>query len=67
MVTSTRKKTVGIVKPGMIQDDFMGDFYLGCPNCKEAIHFSVVKNPEGYKPQKCSKCGAEFDWKEVRL
>lgn len=23
------------VKPKMIQDGFMGDFYLGCPKCKE--------------------------------
>jgi hypothetical protein len=45
----------------------MGDSYLGCPNCKEVIHFPLVRNPDliyKYRPKKCSKCGEEFDWKE---
>lgn len=56
-----------MVKPEMIVDDFMGDQYLGCPNCKEVIHFPLVRNPDlinKYRPQKCSKCGEVFDWKQ---
>ena len=56
-----------MVKPKMIQDDFMGDFYLGCPKCKEVITFPLVRNPElinKYRPNKCSKCGVEFDWSD---
>lgn len=41
-------------KPIMIQDDFMGDFYLGCPKCKEVIHFPLI-NPTQNKPKKCYK------------
>ena len=52
------------VKPNMIQDDFMGDFYLGCPNCQEAIVFPLGKNPNLFKPKYCTLCGAEFDWSE---
>lgn len=48
----------------MIQDDFMGDFYLGCPNCKEAVHFPMVRHPEKHRPQKCSKCSEDFDWSD---
>lgn len=51
----------------MIQDDFMGDFYLGCPKCGEVIHFPMVRNPDliyKFRPKKCSNCGEEFDWKE---
>ena len=53
-----------IKKPEMIQDDFMGDYYLGCPNCKEPINFPLFRNE--YKPKKCSKCGVEFDWDEKK-
>ncbi len=56
-----------IVKPEMIQDDFMGDFYLGCPNCKEVIHFPFGKQPGTYKPEQCSKCGAVFIWEGVKI
>ena len=55
------------VKPKMIQDDFIGDFYLGCPKCKEAITFPLVRNPQliyKHKPIRCSKCGVEFDWSD---
>ena len=45
------------VKPKMIQDGFMGDFYLGCPKCKEMITFSLIRN-------QCKKCGVEFDWSD---
>ena len=55
-----------MVKPEMIQDDFTGDIYLGCPFCKEVIYFPIVRNPEK-KQKKCSNCGIEFDWKEVKL
>lgn len=51
----------------MIQDDFMGDFYLGCPSCKEAIHFPLIRNPNHIydkRPKQCSKCGEEFDWSD---
>lgn len=58
------------VKPTMIQDDFMGDFYLGCPKCKEAITFPLVRNPKliyKYRPKECPKCGAKFNWEGVKL
>lgn len=47
-----------MVKPIMIQDDFMYDFYLGCPKCKEPVHFPLTKE----HPEKCMKCGEVFDW-----
>ena len=53
------------VKPQMIEDDFMYDRYLGCPNCKEAIHFPLIRNPEhiyDHRPHQCKKCGVFFDW-----
>lgn len=53
-------------KPIMIQDDFMGDFYLGCPKCKEVIHFPLI-NPTQNKPKKCYKCGEEFDWTDIKI
>lgn len=56
-----------MVKPTMIQDYFMGDFYLGCPSCKEAIHFPLIRNPNHIydeRPKQCSKCGEEFDWSD---
>lgn len=28
----------------------MGDFYLGCPKCKEVIHFPLI-NPTQNKPK----------------
>lgn len=45
----------------------MGDFYLGCPSCKEAIHFPLIRNPNHIydeRPKQCSKCGEEFDWSD---
>lgn len=45
----------------------MGDFYLGCPSCKEAIHFPLIRNPNHIydkRPKRCSKCGEEFDWSD---
>lgn len=52
----------------MIQDDFMGDFYLGCPKCKEMITFPLIRNPEriyyNKRPNQCKKCGVEFDWSD---
>lgn len=54
-----------MVKPTMIQDDFMGDFYLGCPNCKEKLSFPLVRNPQArlkYRPNECKKCDEKFDW-----
>lgn len=57
------------VKPKMIQDDFMGDFYLGCPKCKKMITFSLtIRNHErvyyNKRPNQCKKCGVEFDWSD---
>lgn len=55
------------VKPKMIQDDFMGDFYFGCPKCKEMITFPLIRNPEHIydkRPNQCKKCGVEFDWSD---
>ena len=58
------------VKPEIMQDDFMFDSYLGCPNCKEAIHFPLIRNPEHIydkRPTHCKKCGAEFEWSEEKV
>lgn len=58
------------VKPEMIQDSFMGDYYLGCPNCKEKIVFPLIRNPEHINdksPTKCRICGAEFDWSKEKV
>ena len=55
------------VKPKMIQDDFMGDFYLSCPKCKEMITFPLIRNPKHIydeRPNQCKKCGVEFDWSD---
>lgn len=52
-----------MVIPTMIPDNFMGDFYLGCPNCKEQITFPLIRNPDHIydkKPNRCSKCGGDF-------
>lgn len=51
----------------MIQDDFMGDYYLGCPNCKEQIIFPLIRNSQhrlDRRPNKCNKCGVIFDWSD---
>lgn len=53
-----------MVKPKMLQDDFMGDFYLGCPRCREMIQFPMCRNPMKYRPAKCSQCGEPFDWSD---
>lgn len=50
-----------MVKPTDIVDGW-GDTYLGCPNCKEAIHFPLIDIRK--RPNKCIRCGAEFDWSE---
>lgn len=58
------------VKPQMIEDDFMHDRYLGCPNCKEAIHFPLIRNPAhiyDQRPTHCKKCGVEFEWSEEKV
>ena len=58
------------VKPQMIQDDFMYDNYLGCPVCREAIIFPLIRNPVHIydkRPTHCKKCGAEFDWSEEKV
>lgn len=58
------------VKPQMIEDDFMQDRYLGCPNCKETIHFPLIINPAHIydkRPTHCKKCGVEFDWSEFEI
>lgn len=34
-----------MVKPTDIVDNF-GDSYLGCPNCKEPVHFPLIRNPQ---------------------
>lgn len=44
----------------------MGDSYLGCPNCEEPIYFPLVSDMFKYKPNKCSKCGIEFDWSDYK-
>ena len=56
-----------IVKPEMIVDDFMGDQYLGCHYCKEAIIFPFGKRPGTYKPPKCVHCGSVFIWEGVKI
>ena len=64
---TTKREGDSVTKPTMIQDDFMGDFYLGCPSCKEAIHFPLIRNPNHIydkRPKQCSKCGEEFDWSD---
>lgn len=53
-----------MVKPEMLQDDFMGDFYLGCLRCREMIYFPMCRNPMKYRPAKCSQCGEFFDWSD---
>ena len=53
-----------MIKPTDIVDEW-GDTYLGCPNCKEAIYFPLVRNPfhiYDKRPNKCVKCGDTFDW-----
>lgn len=58
------------VKPQMIQDDFMYDNYLGCPVCREAIIFPLIRNPEhiyDHRPTHCKNCGAEFDRSEEKV
>ncbi len=50
-----------MVKPIMIQEDFVGDFYLGCPNCEEAI---IIPFGSNELPNNCVKCGEKFDWSE---
>ena len=55
-----------MVKPTDIVDNF-GDSYLGCPNCKEPVHFPLIRNPQHIydkRPKRCSKCGEEFDWSD---
>lgn len=56
-----------MVKPTMIVDDFMHDQYLGCPECKEVIHFPLIRNPihrTDARPKRCQKCGVDFDWSD---
>ena len=52
------------VKPEMMPDNFMGDFYLGCPNCKASIIFPFNKYGGTDRPNHCRRCGAEFDWSD---
>lgn len=53
-----------MIIPTDIQDYF-GDYYLGCPKCKEHISFPLFCNPYHIyddAPKRCAGCGEEFDW-----
>lgn len=57
-----------MVKPTLVQGE-LRDLYLSCPCCEEVIRFPLIRCPDHIydkRPKKCPKCGAEFDFTNVK-